>query len=298
MLGIDPATQRDRQDEAIGVIKRLLAGEVVSHESDWFTLRDAQLQILPLQEQMPMAAASSLSPSGMTLAGKHSMGVLSIASTSSEGLQALPTQWSFAEEAAAVHGGVADRSQWRILMSFHIAETREQARAEAVDGLQRWHNEYNVKILGRPNAVHVEDKWELLAQTADAPGSASVIGTPDDLVNAIRDLYEVTGGFGTVIGFAHDWANRENTFRSWELVARYVIPEVNGQLRKLRTSAQFLIDRQRDLMGGASAAVMQKILGNEKAAAALAVTMQQQQQANQAWRPGAAPEAAGAAAGE
>ena len=32
MLGIDPMVQRDRQDEAIGVIRRLLSGERVSHE--------------------------------------------------------------------------------------------------------------------------------------------------------------------------------------------------------------------------------------------------------------------------
>ncbi|MFM8377089.1 MAG: LLM class flavin-dependent oxidoreductase, partial [Phenylobacterium sp.] len=53
-LGIDPMTQRDRQDEAIGVIRRLLAGERVTHESEWFTLRDARLQLLPLQEEMEM----------------------------------------------------------------------------------------------------------------------------------------------------------------------------------------------------------------------------------------------------
>ena len=43
VLGIDPMVQRDRQDEAIGVIKRLLfAGERVAQESEWFTLRDAR----------------------------------------------------------------------------------------------------------------------------------------------------------------------------------------------------------------------------------------------------------------
>ena len=47
-----------------------------------------------------MVAASSISPSGMTLAGKYGMGVLSIASNSTEGISALPTQWGFAEEAA------------------------------------------------------------------------------------------------------------------------------------------------------------------------------------------------------
>ena len=33
-LGIDPMVQRDRQDEAIGVIKRLMAGERVTAESE------------------------------------------------------------------------------------------------------------------------------------------------------------------------------------------------------------------------------------------------------------------------
>src|SRR5580658_9238744 len=98
MLGIDPMVQRDRQDEAIGVIKRLFNGERVTQESDWFTLQDAALQLLPLQEEMPFAVASQISPSGMTLAGRHGIGVISIGSMSNAGLLSLPTQWSFAEE--------------------------------------------------------------------------------------------------------------------------------------------------------------------------------------------------------
>ena len=40
-LGIDPMTQRDRQDEAISIIRRLFNGERVTAKSDWFTLQDA-----------------------------------------------------------------------------------------------------------------------------------------------------------------------------------------------------------------------------------------------------------------
>src|SRR5580765_4917003 len=65
-MGISPMVLRDRQDEAIGVIKRLMAGERVTAESDWFTLKDAKLQLLPLQEEMPFVTASQVSPSGMT----------------------------------------------------------------------------------------------------------------------------------------------------------------------------------------------------------------------------------------
>jgi limonene 1,2-monooxygenase len=278
-FGVDPMLLRDRQDEALGVIRRLLRGEDrFSVESDWFTLRDAQLQILPVQDDLPMAVASSISPSGMQLAGKYGIGVLSIASNSIEGLQALPTQWSFAEEAAAAHGQRVERRDWRVLMAWHIAESREQARREAIHGLHRWHNEYNVHVLGRPGAKHIESPEALLEQVTakgTSGAGAAVVGTPDDLVAAIRSLHGLTGGFGVVLGFAHDWADREATFRSWELVARYVAPEVNGVLTNLRASADFLHEHQAELIGGASAAVMAKIMANDRAAQAMAITMQQ-----------------------
>ncbi|MEE8041361.1 MAG: LLM class flavin-dependent oxidoreductase [Pseudomonadales bacterium] len=271
-LGIDPMTQRDRQDEAIGVIRRLLRGEErFSVESDWFTMKDARLQLLPLQEEMPFAVASMISPSGMTLAGKYGMGVLSIGSMSTAGLQALPTQWSFAEDAALRHGTRVDRRDWRVVMSWHIAETREQARKEAGAGLLRWHNEYTVGTLMRPGAAAFDNPDDAVDQTAFGDGSTGVIGTPDDLVANIRKMLEITGGFGTVIGFAHDWANPEATLRSWDLVARYVMPEVNGMLEGYRESQTYVIEH-RDVFQRAGEAVLTKIMENERAVAALEET--------------------------
>jgi limonene 1,2-monooxygenase len=272
MLRIDPLRQRDMQDEALGVIIRLLKGETVSHESDWFVLDEAALQILPFQENLPMAVASSISPSGMKLAGKYGIGVLSIASNSTEGLAALPTQWSFAEDAAAQSGMCADRNQWRVLMSWHLAESQDQARAEAVDGLQKWNNEYAFRVLGRPDAVHVDDKWELLEQ---ATSGTTVIGTPDDMCAAIQKVLDLTGGFGSVIGFAHDWANPEATRRSWDLFARRVIPEFNGMLAPMRRSADHVAENKKALMAGAGAAIVAQIKRDERASAAFGVTLAQ-----------------------
>lgn len=272
-LGIDPMTQRDRQDEAIGVITRLLAGEPrFSHESDWFTLRDAQLQLLPLQETVPQAVASMISPSGMTLAGKYGIGALSIGSMAGDGILALPTQWGFAESAATEHGRTVDRGSWRVLMSWHIAETRERARAEARHGLQRWHNEYIVDTLARPGAVRYDDPDEALEAVCrgtitSATTQAAVVGTPDDLVEFIRTMQRVTGGFGVAVGFAHDWADREATLRSWELVARYVVPELNGYINPLRESMAF-VRSNRTAFERAQQAVLAKIAADPAAAAA------------------------------
>lgn len=267
-LGIDPMLLRDRQDEAIGVIRRLFAGERVSIKSDWFNLNDAALQLLPLQEEMPFAVASQISPSGMTLAGKHGIGIISIGSLSQEGLNALPTQWGFAEAAAAQHGRTVDRKNWRVLLSWHIAETREKAREQARDGLFRHHNEYIAATLQRPGARPFKTPDQAVDLTAYADGAVATIGTPDDLVARIKQVLDMSGGFGTVVGFVHDWANPENTMRSWDMVARYVVPEINGYLAGLRKSREF-VATNREYFERAREAVMAKIQENEAAAAAL-----------------------------
>ena len=83
-------------------------------------------------------------------------------------------------------------------------------------------------------------------------------------------MMELTGGFGCVIGFVHDWANREDTLRSWDMVARYVIPEVNGMLDDYRESNKFVIEN-RSAWNRAGEAIASKIRENERALAAAEV---------------------------
>ena len=276
---IDPMLLRDRQDEALGVVLRLLRGEPrFSYETDWFTMKDAQLQLLPVQDQLPAATASMVSPSGMTLAGKYGIGVLSIGSMASEGITALATQWDFAEDAALKSGTTVDRSDWRVLLNWHIAETRDLARDQARQGLQRWHNEYIVGTLQRPGTIAYNDPDEALEAVCGGASKGvaqtAVVGTPDDLVAFIRKMSDLTGGFGTAIGFVHDWATPRDTANSWDLVARYVIPELNGYTQNLRQSQEF-VSTKRDPFNRAGEAILDKILSNEKAAKAMQITAKQ-----------------------
>ena len=158
-----------------------------------------------------------------------------------------------------------------MLLNWHIAETREKAREEAKHGLMRWHNEYIVGTLQRPGSQPYKSPDEAVDQMAFGPGSAAVIGTPDDLVKMIKAVVDQSGGFGTCVGFVHDWANPENTFRSWDMVARYVIPEINGYVTKLRESEKYL-QTNRAVFDRAGQAIMAKIMENKDAAEALKVT--------------------------
>jgi limonene 1,2-monooxygenase len=47
------------------------------------------------------------------------------------------------------------------------------------------------------------------------------------------------GGFGGVLFRAHEWANREQTLKSNELFARYVMPRFQGSLTAVRDSNEW-----------------------------------------------------------
>jgi limonene 1,2-monooxygenase len=259
MLGIDPTTQRQRMDEGLGVIIQLLTSDQpVTYECEWFRMRDARLQLKPLQRPtMPIAVASTLSPAGMTTAGKHGVGVLSVASYSEQGLQALTTQWAFAEQSAAEAGQAPpSRDNWRIVMPFHLAETREQALADVEDGLMAWNNEYFVQTLGAPNQQPVSSGREAAERLISFGG---IIGTPDDAVETIHRLQDVSGGFGCILGLAHEWTTWEKTLHSYELMARYVMPQVQDSVSWIDRTADWTREKQGELMGGATRAVLQAI---------------------------------------
>ena len=229
MLGIDHDAIRDRLDQALGVIIRLLHGESVTEETDWYRLRDARLQLRPFTHpHMEIAIPAVGTPAGPRIAGKYGAGLLSIAATMAKGFEALPSTWETYAQSAAKHGKTAQRRSWRLVGPVHIAETRKKARANVRFGLQGWLN-YFTKVGTLPLGIYGDGDIESEIDTLVNAGIA-VIGTPDDLIAQINRLLKQSGGFGCFLSMSHDWADFEQTKRSYELIARYVTPRFNGQL--------------------------------------------------------------------
>lgn len=229
MIGIDHNAIRDRLDQSLGVIIRLMDGESVSEDTDWYQLRDARLQLKPFSHpRMEIAVPAVNTPGGPRIAGKYGASLLSIAATMAKGFDALPSIWDAYVQSAAKHGKAADRGSWRLVGPVHIAETREKARANVRFGLQVW-LDYFTRVGTLPLGIHGDGDIDTEIDTLVNAGIA-VIGTPDDLVAQIERLQNKTGGFGCYLSMSHDWADFEQTRRSYELIARYVVPRFNGQL--------------------------------------------------------------------
>ena len=236
MLGLDPATLRDRMAESLEVIVRLMTDPTpLTVESEWFTLRDAVLQLRPYQRPHPPLAVTSLeSPAGMRLAGRFGAGVLSLTTAKSAGgIVDLRSQWAHAEEAAGQAGLTVRREEWRLAIPVHIAETRAQAIEDVREGGARHLLEYVEATTGRPCPVPGPPE-RVVEQMAES--GSWVVGTPDDLVDVIGMLTEATGGFGTVLLWGHEWGPWPAVKRSYDLIARYVMPRVQGSLAGIESS--------------------------------------------------------------
>jgi len=254
MLGIDPADQRARMEEALEVILELFrSDEPVSRESEWFTLRNARLHMRPYSDPHPeVAVAAMISPSGPRAAGKFGCSLLSIGASQAAGIEMLGHHWNVMEERSAEFGNVADRQAWRLVSQMHLADTREQAYADVEFGLEEYF-EYFRKVAALP--VVPDGPASDLADQINS-GGAGVVGTPDDAIEFIEGLIKQSnGGFGTLLFQAHEWADVAATNHSYQLFARYVLPHFNGSAQRPTESKEWVASNRKEMIGAAMGAI-------------------------------------------
>jgi limonene 1,2-monooxygenase len=260
MLGIETTTQRDRMVEGLQAVMRLLNEEgEITIDGSYFKLREAHLQVKPFQKPMPIFVANTISPSGMVAAGKLGCGVLSVAAFSPGGLSSLPKRWAMAEEIAAENGKTVDRKNWRLVFPVHLAESSKEALDDVREGANAWMHEYVIDTLAAQ--VQFEEypgqpTEELTIDRMVARGGA-IVGTPDDAIKRINEVIEATGGgFGGLLVLAHEWASREKTLKSYEMLARYVMPKFQGSVLPIAYSQQWATERRKDLFNSSVKAIV------------------------------------------
>ena len=246
MLGIKPERQRAMMEESLDAIVRLMSDtEPYSIQTDWFEMNEAVLQLRPYQDPIvPVAVASVESPAGVTLAGKHGASVLSL-SVPRDTIRktSLAELWSIAEETAAEHGKTMHRKDWGVVMGVHLADSKELAFKDIKEGAGNVVTEYFGRTLG--NEVPDVPRDQIVDYMVDH--NQWIVGTPDDCIAGIQRLQELTGGFGKFMMRVEDWAPRDKIHRSYELLARYVMPYFQGSLQGIQTSNEWASERREAL---------------------------------------------------
>ena len=143
---------------------------------------------------------------------------------------------------------------------MHIRETEEQAQADVAYGLADW-VKYFQEVAALPIAPNTDDHGTIL-DAMNASGIA-VIGTPEMAVAQIQRLIDQSGGFGTYLFMAHDWADRQATLASYELFARVVMPVFQHSAERTVRSRNWAADNRPEFMNAAITAVGKAITDHQ-----------------------------------
>ena len=252
MLGIDPSTQRDRMVQSLDVILRLFRGETVTEKTDWYTLNNARVHLLPYSKPYPeVAVASAVTPSGGRLAGKYDLSLLCLTATEVQGMDALDYNWQVANDIAVeLRGKRMNPEVLRLVGPMHIAETREKAMANVQFGIYKWMDYFDrINLLGREGTPAPGTPADPIEAMIAAGGA--VIGTPADAIAQIEKLQKKQGEFGCFLQMGHNWADFDETKKSYELYQRFVAPHFRKTNVNRENSIEWITSDRERLSSGA-----------------------------------------------
>ena len=141
-----------------------------------------------------------------------------------------------------------DRSNWRLVGPMHCAETKEQAIADVQYGIEHWFR-YFQAVAAFPQMAVLGDSAAEMIDFINKSG-LGVIGTPEECAAQIdRLVKQSNGGFGCYLLLGHNWANPQATAKSFELIARHVMPHFQGQARSTLDAAERARNARPELAG-------------------------------------------------
>lgn len=228
---------RPRMQEALGLIKKLTeTREPISYEGEFWSGQERTIQVAPFKNRVPeMAIAGLTGTSSFETAGKNGWGALSVHFTPPK----FSNNPSFADlethigafEGAASQAGLDPldaRRRWRLVRETYVAEDKETAMEQIRKGVK---SSYDYLIaLGLGPLMKLEESMEDSELSLEwmVENGPWLVGSPDEVVAKVEELYEQLGGFGTLVLNSRDWITTDLKNRSWELFARFCMPALEG----------------------------------------------------------------------
>jgi alkanesulfonate monooxygenase SsuD/methylene tetrahydromethanopterin reductase-like flavin-dependent oxidoreductase (luciferase family) len=238
LMGLDPSQARGRAAEALDVILGLWQAEDgYTHHGQHFHIDAPQmdhvtergLHMKPLQKPHPPIAVAASTPSSgsLRIAGERGWSPMSSSLLSTT---YLPGHWDLVEEGAKKAGRTADRSQWRVARDIFVGPTPKIARERALATLGRAYTDH--QYASRVGTIQIEPTKldpEMPDEAVDVDflmENVWIVGDPEECADKIRALYEVTGGFGTLLSITADSDDPEWDRESLRLLAEEVGPRI------------------------------------------------------------------------
>jgi alkanesulfonate monooxygenase SsuD/methylene tetrahydromethanopterin reductase-like flavin-dependent oxidoreductase (luciferase family) len=124
---VDPAEKRDRFDENLDVVRRLLAGERVSSKGRFQTIDAVALNVSPLQREVPIYVAV-LRREAAYFVGKQGHNLICVPYASVDSFAEIGDLMAEYQRGRAEHGGLPADDNAVVTLHAHVADSDAQVR--------------------------------------------------------------------------------------------------------------------------------------------------------------------------
>jgi alkanesulfonate monooxygenase SsuD/methylene tetrahydromethanopterin reductase-like flavin-dependent oxidoreductase (luciferase family) len=241
-MGLDPAdpvAARARSAEVLDVVLKLWASEgPFSYRGRFFTIDTPAFDpvkargyyMKPYQRPHPPIAVAASTPSSTSMRMAGERGWIPM-SSSLLSRAYLAGHWRLVEDGAHRVGLPAKRGEWRIARDILVGPTRSVARDRARAVLGRNYLDHQ-----HPNRVGTIQMTSTKLDPAMADEAVTVdylmdnvwiVGDVAECVEKIHQLYEESGGFGTLLSITTDSDEASWDHESLRLLMEQVAPRVS-----------------------------------------------------------------------
>ena len=185
----------------------------------------------PYQKPYPPigVAAASIASETLKIAGERGFIPMSL------GLNAeyIASHWEAVSEGAARTGLTPSRQDWRIVRDVFIADSDDEAWEKSVNGmLGRVWRDYLIPLFQNFDLLKTFKHDQSVPDNQVTPEYLAehqwMIGSPATVEAKLRRLYEMSGGFGTLLVLIYDYMEDQ---AGWEKSMRLLAQEVMPNLR-------------------------------------------------------------------
>jgi alkanesulfonate monooxygenase SsuD/methylene tetrahydromethanopterin reductase-like flavin-dependent oxidoreductase (luciferase family) len=184
--------------------------------------------IKPFQRPHPPIGIAGFSPGSTTLKLAGERGFLPLSLNLSPGY--LVTHWGAVVEGAKISGRTPNRADWRLVREVFVADTDEEAYRHALKGaMARMMSQYLLPLFSDFQFLKYLKHDQSIPDSDVTPeylvDHGWLVGSVKTVTRKLGEMYEETGGFGTLLLFVFDYAeDPEPWFKSMRLLAHEVLP--------------------------------------------------------------------------
>lgn len=183
----------------------------------------------PYQKPHPQIAMSIVKGTSMAarMAGQRGYKPLS---TSLVSFGTVAEHWKTYSAGAAESNLTPDRAMWSVSRSIFVGESDQQAMDFALNSALGRSYEYMLKLIAMTNMTSLVKTDPSTPDSDITPEymlkNHCIIGDSKTCIRRIEELWETTGGFGTLLMIAHDWDDRAKWLKSMDSLTNDVAPKL------------------------------------------------------------------------